>query len=407
MARVMKLIPKWDKTREKWVLNLPPALSDTGKRKRLIFSTEAEALSRAATLKDARRRFGDLARRIDPELLKTSIQYNEVAIEFGFSGLRELCAKAISRVENESRSPHLATLLQAWEADHAGNWSPGYLSKRWRPFKARISDLGGTPISKLGEDFWRKWFAEWRKASAPAASTYNQQLGILKAIFSHSLAKASMPENPLDAIPLRKDDNKEEVPVHSVEEVRRLMEAAWEFDRELVPYFAVCYFAGLRPDSEAHRCRFEDLDREAKHQLVRVSKTGRGRRFVDASDALLAWLAPWAGMKGSILPANFKIRRRRLIYGFYTTSDAELNNEKAWEPLVPWEHDITRHSYGSYFEGAHRNEPGCRERLAANMGHRDYKTFDSYYKNARPAAEALLYWQIFPSVVEGNVRAIA
>jgi integrase len=406
MGRAMKLSPKYDHSRKKRVLNLPPAVSDTGKRKRLFFDTEDQATSRAGTLKSARERYGRLANRIDPDLLKTSIQYNDVAIEYGFSGLRQMCAQTIEKIEKDGKSPKLATLLNAWESDHSGNWSPAYLSKRWKPFKARLSDLTGSSIATMTEDFWRNWLNTWKTADKPAASTYNQQRSMLESLFGHSMAKKTFPINPLESIPARKGDSKE-IAVFSPADAQKLMEAAWLHDRDLVPYFAVCLFAGLRPDSEALRVNFQDLDREAKHLLAKVTKTGRGRRFVEASDALLSWLAPWSRMKGSILPPDFPRRRRRLIYGFHTTEGAELNNKATWTPLVPWAHDITRHSYGSYYEAANRSKAGCREKLAANMGHRDYKTYDANYKNARTAAEAKAFWAIRPLEAEDKVRAIA
>jgi hypothetical protein len=41
-------------------------------------------------------------------------------------------------------------------------------------------------------------------------------------------------------------------------------------------------------------------------------------------------------------------------------------------------------------------EAGYREKLVANMGHTDFKTFKRYYENARSRAEAKEYWSIRP-----------
>ncbi|MDB6077721.1 MAG: hypothetical protein JWO82_1468, partial [Akkermansiaceae bacterium] len=138
-----------------------------------------------------------------------------------------------------------------------------------------------------------------------------------------------------------------------------------------------------------------------------VTKTRNHRRYVDLEDALRRWLEPWAKSKGSILPANFQRRRQRLVNGFYTTPGATLANPGSWRPLVEWEPDITRHSYASYWEAAHRTEPACRERLAANMGHTNYKTFETKYRNARTTDQATEFWGIKPPVGEANIISIA
>ncbi|MCW1914988.1 site-specific integrase [Luteolibacter sp. GHJ8] len=143
----------------------------------------------------------------------------------------------------------------------------------------------------------------------------------------------------------------------------------------MVPYFAICYFAGLRPDSEARALRFEHIDWKEGHIKVDVTKTNDGpNRYVEIEKPLRAWLRSWMRRKGPIVPDNFAKRRRRLIYGYYTTPGATLADEAKWKQLVPWGHDITRHSYDSYWEAANRGKAGSRERIMSNMGHRDFKT---------------------------------
>lgn len=398
MGRSLQLTPRYDHTIGKWVLNLPPRLSPTGKRKRLFWDRgkEEEAVEHARRLRDGLKHFKAAAKNIRPDLMEDAVKWDDAAKEWGFHGLAHFCAVKFAEMEKASQSPPFGELLDAYEADHSKNWSAQYLGKRWKPFRNRLLDVEELRLSQLDEAYWREWFKTWLDRDKPSPTTYNQQLGGVRSLFELSAAKRVHPINPLDDLPGAKDKGRH-VPVSTPAEVRRLLEAAWKHDREMVPYFAVCYFAGLRPDSEARRLRFEHIDWKAGHVLVGVTKTADNpRRFVEIEDALRVWLEPWRGKKGPIEPDNFAKRRRRLIYGFHTTPGAAISEESKWKPLVAWGHDVTRHSYGSYWEAAHRGEAGSRERIVANMGHANFKTFERHYRNARTRDEAEEFWGIAP-----------
>lgn len=409
MATRASLVPKFSRPRQKWVLSIPPLLSPTGKRQRLMWDRgkEDDAIEHAARLKEALSHFKDQAKHIRPDLMEAAVKWDQVAVEFGFQGLGHFCSVKFAELERQSASPSLGELLDAFEADNEKNWSPQYIGKRWKPFRRRLHEIEETRISQMGESFWREWLKEWAKAAKPGTDTYNQQLGGIRSIFELNAAKQAHPINPLDDLPGIKE-TKRSVPVSPPADVRLLLETAWKHDREMVPYFATCYFAGPRPDSEAKRIHFEHFDWAEGHLKIGVTKTNDNpNRYVDIEETLRAWLRPWMNRKGSIIPDNFTKRRRRLIYGYHTTPGATLGDESRWKQLVPWGHDITRHSYGSNWEAEHRGEAGSRERLAANMGHINFKTFDRYYKNARSKKEAEAFWASRPPTQEGVTIAIA
>lgn len=409
MGRKLSLKPRFDHARGKWVLSIPARLSDTGARKRMFWDRgdEEKAIEHARRLRSGLEHFEKRAVGIRPDLMETAIKWDEVVKEHGYHGLEHFCAQHFKALEKAAASPQLSRLLDIHERDHRKNWSAAYLCKRWKPFRARLAEIEDVRISHLDQEAWREWFAAWAKASKPSAATYNQQLGMLRVLFDLAAAKAVFVHNPLADIPAMKE-RLSAVHVSTPAEVRLLLSTAWEKDRAMVPYFAVCYFAGLRPDSEARRLRFQDIDWRAGHILVDVTKTSDNpRRFVEIEDALREWLRPWLRSKGPIVPENFAKRRRRLIYGYHTTPGAVLAEESTWKPLVPWAHDITRHSYGSFWEARHRGEAGSRERIVANMGHANFKTFERYYRNARPPAEAAEFWDIRPPAEAGNIVAIA
>ena len=66
MGRVLQLSPRFDHSIGKWVLNLPPRLSPTGKRKRLFWDRgkEEEAVEHARRLKEGLKHFKAAAKKI-------------------------------------------------------------------------------------------------------------------------------------------------------------------------------------------------------------------------------------------------------------------------------------------------------------------------------------------------------
>ena len=168
-------------------------------------------------------------------------------------------------------------------------------------------------------------------------------------------------------------------------------------DVELIPYFVLGYFAGMRPEAEIQHMRFDRINFAEKTIDCRTTKTRKAsRRHIPLEDAAAAWLLPFARRKGSIMPTNFRKR-------FDAARQGAAEALKL--PLFPWGHDCMRHSYGSYWEAAHRSETGCRDRLSYNMGHTSFKTFDQYYRNDRTPQEAAAYWDILP-IAQADVISI-
>ena len=151
----------------------------------------------------------------------------------------------------------------------------------------------------------------------------------------------------------------------------------------MVPFFAIAIFAGLRPDEkgEIYRLQWEDVN--FKEGWIRVgfeeNKTDT-KRFVESEPNLLKWLEPWKGAKGAVVPRNFRRRRRNITRGKYQAGEGAP--EEKWDELVPYGQevrDITRHSYGSYYDAKYRD----RNRLKENMGHSSFSTYEQHYRNAR------------------------
>jgi integrase len=100
---------------------------------------------------------------------------------------------------------------------------------------------------------------------------------------------------------------------------------------DLVPYIAICAFAGLRP-LEASALDWSDVHLDMLQIEVRAkhSKTRR-HRLVPIQPNLLKWLAPLRKPAGTI---GYSRRYFRAAY--------------AAVGIATWKNDVLRHSYGTY-----------------------------------------------------------
>jgi integrase len=80
-------------------------------------------------------------------------------------------------------------------------------------------------------------------------------------------------------------------------------------DRRIVPYFAICSFAGLRSaECENLDWKYIDLDRRIITILENVSKTGEERK-PPISDNLAAWLEPYVKAERHHCTVTFSVGR--------------------------------------------------------------------------------------------------
>lgn len=379
MGRTATLIPTYQKSKKLWLISLPPRLSATGKRAQEYFQTKKEAEQRSSALKKMEKRNQRLAVKASAELVEDAVELNELAQFHGFSGLREAFMTWADQYQRQSTSLTFGELVQVHEDDFSENWAPTYLAARWKPFRNKVREIEPESIAVMDTDYWREWLAGWRKKEKPAPASYNQFVSLMKTVFGHEKARGVHDFNPLDAIP-RLKDVRGEVCVSTVKDVTSLLDWCWENDRELIPYFALGFFAGMRPQSEILQTTFEQINFKERIIDCVTTKTSRNpRRQIPIEENLFQWLIEFQRETSSIIPANFVKR----------------HNIAKKESEITWGHDIMRHSYGSYYEALNRGKPGCRENLTYNMGHTSFKTYEQKYRNGKVTPkEAEAYWSI-------------
>ena len=153
--------------------------------------------------------------------------------------------------------------------------------------------------------------------------------------------------------------------VLSIAECERLLRSAETHkDGLLVPYVAVCLFAGLRP-FEASRLSWGQVnlsDSEIRMEAGQVKtgrKTGRGR-VVTINSTLAKWLKACNGRE--FYPKNWRkeFDSVKLAAGFGTPDE----NNEGRKHLKPWPDDVMRHTAISHFF----RESGSYGRAAEQFG---------------------------------------
>lgn len=241
--------------------------------------------------------------------------------------------------------------------------------------------LDGEGVAPLYRETWRNRLATmWRFAIERNYAKQNSAAAVKR--LSRQLRKKLKSHPPA---------------ILNADELRALMTAAAEYRHGvMVPYFAVCAVAGLRPD-EAKRIGWENVsfaDNEIRVP-AEASKTGDPRE-VTMTPGLVAWL--------QVVPAF----RRTGLFSWSRAMFEEVRKRAGLDARwrEPKGADILRHSAASHHYRLHGN----MELTAAAMGH-DVLVFKSHYKAlVATKDEAAAYFNVLPpstaTVIDFNRVAV-
>ncbi|MCX6878699.1 MAG: phage integrase N-terminal SAM-like domain-containing protein [Verrucomicrobia bacterium] len=171
-----------------------------------------------------------------------------------------------------------------------------------------------------------------------------------------------------------------EVATTAPEEVLRLFSGLMQHGGALVKYFALAYFAGIRPDGELKAI----ADQENKLINLRsgfitipagIAKTKDARK-VSIPENLAAWLQAFSGYP--IIPKNFD----RLI--------------KEVRKQFSLQHDETRHSFISYHVAIHRSVGDAALQAGNSEG-----VVKKHYLNLHPKEDGAQFFSIVPDMEKG------
>jgi integrase len=251
-----------------------------------------------------------------------------------------------------------------------------YLSKFAR-------DFGDRPIAAITPEELDNWLRAL-PYSPKSRANFRAHIGVL---FSHAKRRRMIESNPvLDTAVPKLHDNPPEI--FLVDELRALLESASGVAPDVIPMLAIGAFAGLR-EAEIERLDWSEIDLPRGHIEVsaRKAKSAR-RRIIPIQPNLAAWLAPFQGKSGPVVPAG---ARKKL-----------LAVRKA-AGLLKWPRNGLRHSFASYRMAFMHDAP----RVSAELGHTSPQMLYSTYREVVRPEEAERYWKIAPEAEAEKVVAFS
>jgi integrase len=223
---------------------------------------------------------------------------------------------------------------------------------------------------------------DWLRSLPVGARTRNNLRNSLVTLFRFAKSRGYLPKDRLteaDGL-ARAKERRSEVGIFSPKEMMRLLAAA---DFDLVPFFAIGAFAGLR-HWEMLRLTWADINFEDGHILVAAEKAKTAqRRIVPIQPNLSTWLAPYRGRGGRICP-----------YEHMTTSmEAVCEDAK-----IKWAKNGLRHSYGSYRLAQTKNAA----QVSLEMGNSPRMVFQ-HYREVVTEKQAQQWFAILPQRADNIV----
>lgn len=227
-----------------------------------------------------------------------------------------------------------------------------------------VSDITVSDLNGVLDDFgvsgqtWNNYRADW------------------SAFFNWCKRQEITSDNPAARIDEHNvDDN---MPVFfPVDQVKSWFRALEESEPELVPYYALSFFAGIRT-AELRRMTGDLITPELVRVTPATAKT-RQMRHIDPPDTLKAWLNAYPPSKGPLVVTNHRnraARARRSIEGFQ------------------WLQNGGRKSFATYNLELTENAA----RTAFIMGHKDVQLLYSTYRGLTTRKAAESYFAILPGI---------
>lgn len=393
MSRLARFTPK--KTASgSWCINVPAKYSESGKRERHFYRTQALAKDAAAKLKDKREEFGAQARAIAPSLAEQAKAAVKLLEPFGI-GLLE----AVQRfAEQERRNRSSVTVEEATAAFQSSGKSWG--DSQTTAYRLRGEKLNDAFSGRLLSSVTGGELLEHLEETTGGPGAFNQGVRLVRAIWNWC---AKPPRSWCNVETVKYLESKEtltdEIGVLTAKEAEMLLRTAEKHLPETVAAFAIALFTGMR-QAELARLKPEDITADGIRVPAVSAKTKR-RRFINMTPQLAAWLEAYP-VSEFVTPPNWKRKEKavRRLAGWKVWSDyvsqMDLPNPKMPEPpdsAPVWPHNALRHTHATVAIATGVST----DTLRFEFGHAGGSdTLRSHYVGAMPKSEALAILRIGP-----------
>ena len=367
----------------KWVLNIPAAISEEGKRKRLFFRTEDEAERHAAPLRE-KYHTGEAATILPPHMARLAKKAFELLGPFPHEDILHAARAWREGRDLASRSPTMRQLFELWRTSKIRK--PKFIA-RLGQLERRCAGLLEIKVCDLTAEH-----IEGHALKDAPASHRNQILRELRGMLNHATRKLwRQGVNPVATIGFT-DIRKTETQVYTPEEISKILKATAEMREDYIPSLAMLIFAGIRPENETLKLAWEEIDLEEGFVDVCMNTAKKDRRrHIEIKPVLREWLE-W------YIARNGKQTGRVCPWSSYKSINRNRDLILAATGVKHYD-DVYRHCFASY----HLCHFNNTDRLVKEMGHQgDPQILNDHYIRMVKKKQAALFWQLTPGVVLAN-----
>jgi integrase len=350
-----------------------------GKRVMLTRNTLKDAELEAERIRTREKKIGRDAARLSQERMRDAVLAYEKLQGTGYT----LCHAVNFLLENRAGEGGEITVRNLYEAYYQDRLDNHRSPETMRDIRCRLGKFANDFEEAPAHHITKRTLQDWLRTQNGGPVSKANIRRHLSGLFNFALERDHAVSNPAATLTTPKVRKDRRPPILSVDAARNLMNTAASQEPDMVPWFVLALFCGIRP-AEIERMDWAEVDWRTHDVFIggEVSKTGN-ERYVALQSNALEWLLPFRQKSG---PIHFSRRQYRRV--------RELSK-------VKWGHDILRHTYGSMHLAAFRNSGDTAE----NMGHESStKMLFKHYRRAVPEEEAEKFWLISPEI---HTRVIA
>ncbi len=210
----------------------------------------------------------------------------------------------------------------------------------------------------------------------------NLRIRHLKSVFNYCLKQEWLLHSPLRKVELAPIRHKE-IETYTAEQVHAIMRAVSKSYPEAVPFFAISFFAGTRPEEIIKLDWSAVSDDDQLCIPAEVNKT-RTKRFSTITPTLKAWL-DWHREQGGLGTGRIFPRSQMTLI--------RIRRKVAEIAGVQWIQDGARKTFASAHYKIHQDAA----KTAYELGHRGTSMLHTHYNQNMRREDAERFWSILPS----------
>jgi integrase len=349
---------------------------------RMFFKTRADADAECTRQKTLLERHSREAVGLSQRAMSEVIAARDKLAEYGKT-ISDAVTFFVDHLERVRRCKITVAQLadEVLEVKRKDGRSAKYIDMLRLYFKRFRQEFGERLIADITVEELDTWLRDL-PGSPKTRADYRANIGVL---FSHAAQRRMIDFNPVafTARPKLIDRPPE---IFTVDDLTTLLQAAEGSEPSVLPMLAIGAFAGLR-DAEIKRLDWNEVDVARGHIEVKAAKAKSARRrIVPIQPNLAAWLRPYTGFTGPVVPEGAR---------------GKLERARKAACLARWPKNGLRHSYSSYRLALIHDAP----RVASELGHTTPQLLYNTYRELVLPEEAERYWEIEPVAESKNVVA--